>query len=164
MPELSPPRPHHIRSYEPRDAIALAELFRRSVTMLGPDHYSAEQVEAWAASIPSAEQLRARWSDGRIVLVAVDADNRPVAFADLERDGHIDCLCCAPEVAGSAIPSELYDRLEALARGRGLPCLYVQASKPTKALFDDKGFALTHRLERAIHGVPIHVYAMNKRL
>ena len=164
MPERSPASPHAIRAFEPRDALALAELFRRSVRTIGPRHYSAEQVEAWAANAPTAEELRARWADGRIVLVAVDAEDRPLAFGDLEFDGHIEFLYCAPEAAGQGIASELYDRLEALARGRGLARLHVEASEAGRSLFARKRFAVTAQRNLTVSRVPIHNYAMQKTL
>ena len=164
MLEPSPAHPHAIRSFEPRDVAALAELFRHSVRTLGPRHYSAEQVEVWAASAPTAEELRARWADGRIVLVAVDAEDRPLAFGDLEFDGHIEFLYSAPEVAGTGVVSELYDRLEALARGRGLTRLLVEASEAGRSLFARKGFTVTAQRNLTVLGVPIHNYAMQKTL
>jgi putative acetyltransferase len=42
--------------------------------------------------------------------VAVAEDDRVVAFIDLEADGHIDRLFCAPEAVGRGIASQLYDK------------------------------------------------------
>jgi putative acetyltransferase len=41
--------------------------------------------------------------DGRPVLVAANADNRRVAYIDLEPDGHIGRVFCAYEAAGQGI-------------------------------------------------------------
>ena len=59
-----------------------------------PRDYAEDQVEAWAALAPSAAQIETRAADGRTTLVAVDDEDRPLAFGDLEHDGHIG-LCIA---------------------------------------------------------------------
>ncbi|MFT6581750.1 MAG: hypothetical protein ACJAU6_002191 [Alphaproteobacteria bacterium] len=41
-----------IRGFHARDATALANLFQRSVRGVGLLHYSARQVDAWAARGP----------------------------------------------------------------------------------------------------------------
>jgi hypothetical protein len=51
--------------------------------------YTAAQVQAWAPQPRTAEWAHAEASDGRLVLVAAGADDRPVAYIDLEPDGHI---------------------------------------------------------------------------
>ena len=81
-----------IRLARDDDATAIAELYRRSVTGIGPRDHTPEQVAAWAATSASAEAVAAGNRDGRTVLVAVDDADRPVAFGDLEPDGHIGFL------------------------------------------------------------------------
>ena len=51
-----------------------------------------------------------------------------VAFIDLEPDGHIDRLFCAPEAVGRGIASQLYDGIETAARERGIGRLFTEAS------------------------------------
>jgi len=153
-----------IRPRRPGDAAALAALYRRSVRALGPRDYSAAQVEAWAALAPTAEGMHARGTDGRTLLVAVDGADRPVAFGDLEADGHIDLFYCAPEAAGTGVAPALYDALEAAARDRGLTRLHVEASEAARRLFLRKGFAVTARRDLTVRGVGIHNFAMEKAL
>lgn len=81
-----------VRPYEPGDAAALSDLYRRSALGLGPRHYSPAQVRAWADLAPDPEALHARLSDGRTVRVAVDVGGRPVGLGDLEAEGHVDLL------------------------------------------------------------------------
>jgi len=89
-----------IRGYDPRDAAGLADVFFRSVRQVALSDYTAAQVRAWAPEPRTAEWAHAEASDGRLVLVAADEDDRPVAYIDLEPDGHINRLFCAPEAAG----------------------------------------------------------------
>ncbi|WP_042699365.1 GNAT family N-acetyltransferase [Azospirillum sp. B506] len=153
-----------IRDYQPSDALLLAALYARSVRGIGPRFYTAEQVEAWAAQAPTVERVRQAYGDGRVALVAVDADDRPVAFSDVESDGHINFLYCAPEAAGRGVMSALVDRLEARARALGHPRLHVEASEAARPFFLRRGFTLLERRDLRIGDVPIHNYAMEKWL
>lgn len=153
-----------IRDYEAGDAEALAALYLRSVQAIGPRDYSAEQVAAWAALAPAPERIEALSRDGRRMLVAVEGDGPPLAFGDLEADGHIHFLYCAPEAAGRGVTSALYDELERIARAQDLKRLYSEASEAARRFFLKKGFTVVAKREFEIGGVPIHNYAVEKRL
>ena len=140
-----------IRDYVAGDAVALAALCRPSVREIGPRDYARRQVHAWAARAPTPEHIHECASDGRTTLVAVDDGDRPIGFIDLEDDGHIDFLYCAPEAAGRGAASALYDALEARARKRGVGRLYAEASEAARRAF-------------AIGGVEIHNHAVEKAL
>jgi putative acetyltransferase len=142
----------------------LADLYRRSVAQIGPKDYGEEQVRAWAALAPSPAQIDARNTDGRTLLVAVDDGDQPLAFGDLEPDGHIAYLYCAPEAAGMGVTAALYHRLEQIARERGMKRLYAEASEAARRFFLKRGFAVVRRRAFEISGVPIHNYAVEKRL
>ena len=153
-----------VRPYRASDAAALAALYVRSVTEIGSRLYSPEQVAVWAAHGPSPERIHALYTDGRTALVAVDESDGPVAFSDVEGDGHIQFLYCAPEAAGRGIAAALYDTLEKEARARGLTRLYAEASEAARPFFLKKGFAVTTIRRFEVSGVPIHNYAMEKLL
>jgi putative acetyltransferase len=153
-----------IRGYAAKDAAALMTLSRRSIEAIGPRDYAPQQVVAWAARVAPPERIHERATDGRTALVAVDDGDRPIGFIDLERDGHIDFLYCAPEAAGRGVASALYDALEARARGRGVGRLYAEASEAARRFFLKKGFRVTGRRAFAIGGVEIHNYAVEKAL
>lgn len=153
-----------IRQYDAKDAVALANLYVRSVRIIGPCDYSSSQVEAWLSLRPSAERMHQFSTDGRTRLVAVDVSDQPMAFADLENDGHIAFLYCSPEVAGTGVASALYDELERIAREHGAIRLYSEASEAARRFFLRKGFVVTARRQFEISGVPIHNYAVEKLL
>jgi len=156
--------PATIRPYAPGDAQLLAALYLRSVRELGSRDYSAAQVAAWASLCPSPERLHALSGDGRTRLVAVDGADLPVAFADLERDGHIHFFYAAPEVAGTGVARLLYAELEQVARAQHLTRLHAEASERAHRFFLRQGFEITARREFSVAGVPIHNYAVEKRL
>lgn len=111
-----------------------------------------------------ADRFLARVSDGRAVFVAVGTGDSPVAFIELERDGHIDFLYCHPDVAGSGVGKALFDRLEEAALADGLSRLYVEASEAARRFFLKEGFTLIRRRDFARYGVQIHNYLMEKQL
>lgn len=96
--------------------------------------------------------------------MAADADDRPVAYIDLEPDGHINRLFCAPEAVGQGIASRLYDVVEAAAREQGIKSLFTEASELARRLFERKGFVVIERQDLVVRSVAIHNYRMAKAL
>jgi putative acetyltransferase len=152
-----------IRPYQSSDAELLADLYARSVRHFGRRAYSAEQVEAWASTI-SADKIATRATDGRIMLVATDEHDDPLAFGDMEPDGHLDFLYCAPEAAGQGLGSKIYAALEKHAVGSGLERIFVEASEIARPLFETKGFRVVRRNDLQIGNVAIHNFRMEKSL
>ena len=153
-----------IRTYERRDAAGVADVFYRSVREVALSDYTPEQVRAWVPGRWDAEREHRRSGDGRLVLVAADEPGHVVAFIDLEPDGHIDRLFCAPEVAGRGVASRLYDAIETAARAQGIQRLFTEASELARRFFERKGFTVLERQDMILQGVPIHNYRMAKTL
>jgi len=153
-----------IRPFEDSDAPALAAIFFSSVREIGGFHYTADQVAAWAPGLPDADVFTRRGGDGRTFLVAVGENGRPIAYGDLEADGHIDHLYCSPEAAGRGVARKLYEALEGIARSAGIEILFVEASEPAKSFFEKQGFEPVGRDAFELNGVEIHNYRMRKAL
>jgi putative acetyltransferase len=153
-----------IRAYQRHDAAGVADVFYRSVREVALSDYTVDQVRAWVPGRWDAEQEHRRSGDGRLVLVAADEPGRVVAFIDLEPDGHIDRLFCAPEAAGRGIASRLYEEIEAAAREQGITRLFTEASELARRFFERKGFVVLERQDMILRGVPIHNYRMAKTL
>lgn len=153
-----------IRLFAPSDAAALAQLFHDTVHRIAGQHYSAEQVKAWVPNVPDPQRFLDWGSDGRLFLVAAGDEDEPLAFGDLEHDGHIDHLFCRADLAGTGVTAALYDALEEAACNREVERLYVEASEPARRFFLRKGFHVDHRRDFSIGGVPIHNYRMEKRI
>ena len=153
-----------IRSYVQRDAADLADVFFRSVRQVALSDYTAAQVVAWAPERATPAKMHQTASNGRQTLVAANEHDRAVAYIDLEPDGHIDHLYCAPEAAGHGIASQLYEAIEAMARKQGIGRLYTEASELARRLFERKGFVVLERQSKVLRGVRIHNYRMTKKL
>ena len=96
--------------------------------------------------------------------MAVDANDRVIAYADLEHDGHVDHLYCRPAWIGRGVGSALYDAIESEARARGMQRLFVEASDAARRLFERKGFRVVRRNDLERHGVDLHNFDMEKDL
>lgn len=153
-----------IRAYRAADAVPVSGICVRAILGLGWRGYSPEQVAAWAGNARTPEETHHCCSDGRAVWVATDTQDTPVAFIDLEGDGHIDMLFCVPEFAGRGVTSALYHALEAEAAARGMTRLYTEASEIARPIFAHWGFRLIHRNDMVIDGVATHNYAMEKHM
>ena len=156
--------PFSVRPYRPEDALSLVDIFVRAINDLGPKDYSSEQVTAWAALAPTAEAFHQKMSDGRTTLVAAGVDDRPVAFCDLEADGHIDLFYCHPSAAGKGATTPLYHAIEDRARSQNQRRLYTEASEAAQRFFLRQGFSNLGRRDFTIGDVAIHNYAMEKTL
>ena len=153
-----------VRPFRDMDSEALAAIFFAAVREVSAQHYSAEQVEAWAPAPPDPAAYVRRAADGRVVLVAVDEADLPLAYGDFEADGHIDHFFCSPDRTRSGVSIALYEVLEALARRSGLERLHVDASEPARRFFERRGFRMIERRDFPIRGVMIHNFRMDKSL
>lgn len=64
----------------PSDAASLARILFDAVDEIARGDFSEEQVKAWAPVIPTPERFLERGNSGRLVLVAVDDSDEPVAY------------------------------------------------------------------------------------
>lgn len=155
---------YSIRPYRDEDAGALAEVIAAAIRDIGPHAYSAEQVAAWSARHPGAERFRERVAGGDVIVVAVNGEDQPVAYALLQKDGHLDHLYNHPAHTRRGLANRLLAEAESLARDWNVTRLYTEASDLARASFERAGYVMTHKREFAIEGVPIHNWAMEKAL
>jgi len=153
-----------IKPYEPGEGAQLNAIFCSAILRTARRGYSEQQVRVWAAQAADAHEYDERAADGRLLLVAVDEQNKPIAYADLEPDGHIDHLFCHPDAGRKGVASALYDELELAAVAWKLQRLYVEASEIARPFFARKGFTLIRRNDFDLEGTPIHHYVMEKLL
>lgn len=156
-----------IRPYRPEDADAIAALTLAAIRTAALRAYSLSQVEAWAARY-SVQRLLDGASNGDVILVVADADDRAIAYMVLETGGHLDMLYCHPDHTGKGLGLALLAEAEAAARMQGAVRMFTEASELARPVFARAGYTLLHRRDFAIPfeggEVAIHNYAMEKRL
>ncbi|WP_017663993.1 GNAT family N-acetyltransferase [Porphyrobacter sp. AAP82] len=156
-----------IRPFRAEDAGAVAALTLAAIRSLGARAYSPVQVAAWAARHQGPEPFLARAAKGDSILVAVDAQDLPLAYVLTEADGHVDMLYCHPDHSGNGVAGLLLRIAEAEARDTGSTCLYTEASELARPVFARAGYRLLGRRDFTIphegRAIAIHNYAMEKR-
>ncbi|MEG3638435.1 GNAT family N-acetyltransferase [Magnetococcus sp. PR-3] len=154
----------HTRLFKTSDATALCEIFQQAVLQLGPSYYNTEQVRIWVNRTPTPQAMAQRMSDGRFVRVAVDDQNNPIGFMDLEQDGHIDLCYIHPDWARRGVGSTLLHEIEQFALHAHYPKLYSEVSEVGKPFFLRRSFKCLHTRHLCIDGINIHNYALEKPL
>ena len=135
-----------------------------AIRVVGAHGYSAAQVAAWTARHPGPDMYRHRSTEGHVIFVAADADDRPVAYALLEPDGHLDRLYNDPEHSRRGLALQLLAAAETHAKANGISRLYTEASEIARPVFERAGYHVTHRRDFLVDGVSVHNYAMEKAL
>ncbi|MFN3225667.1 MAG: GNAT family N-acetyltransferase [Hyphomicrobiales bacterium] len=153
-----------IRPFKPTDAPDLTEILHAAVHVIGARDYTPEQLRAWSPAPMPSQDYVTRVADGRTVLVALGASERPVAFIEIEADGHIDCFYCHPDFAGSGVGRALFRHALSHAIKADCPRLFVEASAAARRFFLREGFVVIARREFLRRNLIIHNYAMEKKL
>lgn len=151
-----------LRLFRAEDAAALLALFRDTIRSVNCRDYSPTQIAAWA----SDEIDPVAWAErflGRFVVVAV-SEERPVGFAELEPDGHIDRVYVAADHQGEGIGGKLLTEILAEARRIGLQRLHVEASITARAFFERQGFVVLVQQVVMSRGVEFVNYRMERVL
>lgn len=151
-----------LRPYQPADALALLDLFRDTIRRVNRRDYDDAQVMAWSSDEIDPGQWAARF-EGRWVFVATERE-RPVGFAELEADGHIDRFYVSANHQSQGIGRRLLTAIVDEARRLGLARLFVEASVTARPFFESHGFVTLVRQEVNCRGVLLTNFRMERRL
>lgn len=134
-----------IRYYQASDAKALTDIFYQTIHQVGLEHYTLEQVNAWAPLPVDYD----KWSQklaAQPPFVAV-IDDRVVGFISLDEVGYIDWAFTHKDYQRKGIASKLYWYLEQQAIELGIKELSVKASYFARPFFEKFGFNVLSRNE-----------------
>lgn len=129
-----------VRPYQSGDALPLLALFRDTIRRVNHRDYSPRQIAAWAAEDIDTVEWTTRFH-GRFVRVAVEA-GRPVGFAELAPNGHIDRVFVSADHQRQGIGQRLLEALLAEARRVGMPRVFTEASITARPFFAAHGFTV----------------------
>ncbi len=147
-----------LRPYHPDDAPALPALFRDSVRRVNARDYSPEQIAVWASDDIDLGRWAGRF-DGRFAVVAEES-GRPVGFAELEPDGHIDRVYVSADYQRRGAGRELLGAILAEARRVGIARLFVEAGITARPFFEAQGFSILERQVASCRGTELVNYLM----
>ncbi len=100
------------------------------------------------------DRLRALRADGAMIVVGLDANEKPAGFVAIDpRGGALDQLCVVPAERGSGLASSLLD--EAKRRSPGVVELDVnEANARARRFYEREGFSVVGRGVNARSGLP----------
>jgi GNAT superfamily N-acetyltransferase len=151
-----------IRDYRRSDAAEITRLFYETVRSVNLQHYSQEQVHAWAPAVPDPAAWHSRMSR-RSTLVA-EEDGQIVGFTELQRDGHLDMFYCRKDVVGRGVGRLLYQAVESKAIGLGLGRIFADVSITARRFFANCGFSVVRQQTVTRGGIELLNFRMKKRL
>jgi putative acetyltransferase len=151
-----------IRDYNQGDAAAITRLFYETIRFVNLQDYSEQQVRAWAPVVPDPEIWHSRMSE-RYTLVAEES-GQILAFAELERDGHLDMFYCRKEVIRRGVGRSLYRAVELKAIGLRLEGIFTDASITARPFFEHCGFSIIREQIVTRGGIELSNFRMEKRL
>ena len=154
----------NLRGFRESDAADLAALTLAAIREVGARRYTSAQIEVWAARHPGPERFIDRHAAGDLILVSTDGDDKTVAYALLERGGHLDMLYCHPDHTRRGLAEALLAEAERHARAGGVTRLFTEASELARPAFERTGYNVVNRRDFEIDGVAIHNFAMEKHL
>jgi putative acetyltransferase len=151
-----------IRRVKQGDAPQVARLYYETVHAANARAYSPAQIRAWAPRVyPDGFWLR-RFHRYK-VLVAED-EGAVVGFAELRRDGAIDCFYVHHAHQHRGVGTALMDRMEREARARGNCRLRADVSLSAERFFRRMGFAVLRRQVKVQRNCAFKQAVMEKRL
>jgi putative acetyltransferase len=151
-----------LRPYRPNDAPALLALFRDTIRRVNCRDYSPIQVAAWAADDIDEVAWAGRF-EGRFVVVA-EEEGRPIGFAELGSDGHIDRVYVSAEHQRIGVGRLMLASLIDEARRSGLTRLFVEASITARPFFQSLGFRVLAEQVVSCRGSEFENFRMEKSL
>ncbi|WHY21923.1 GNAT family N-acetyltransferase [Paenibacillus sp. G2S3] len=154
-----------IRAYQESDISQLISLFYETVHSVNKQHYSQEQLDAWAPKEERALKLNA-WSTSLLqnITYVAEMNGWIVGFSDMTVEGHLDLLYVHKDFQGQGVASALVNKLEMEARELGLHEMDTEASITARPFFERHGYPLIMKQCVERKGVFLVNYRMRKKL
>lgn len=132
-------------------AAVLRESFAEFETLYTPD--------AFTATTPGPEKIRARWHEGPVwVAVVDDRIAGTVAAVSSHHDLYVRSMGVRPEARGRALGTLLLEHVERFARQQGFRRLNLSATpflRTAIRMYEAFGFRRTSSLLDTLHGTPL---------
>lgn len=150
------------RQAGPADVAALSALYRATALALGPQVYSAEQVQAWARSTDDAQRFAAYVLDAR-TWIADDASGVPLGFCGVAVHGmmgEVHSLYVRADATRRGLGTALLAHALGDARARGARAFEAWATPFSRPVFERAGFTLRGAVTEPYQGVLFERYRM----
>lgn len=156
-----------IRSYQPGDHEAIAEIFPRAIHETASEVYTKEQCNAWSERAPNPGHWEKRCEVTRCEVTrpfVFVIEGNIAGFLELDLDGHIDCMYVHPDHKRKGIASSLIDHAVRTSSDFGLRRVFVDASICAKPVFEKKEFRVIEEKTVEIRGEDLINFSMKLEL
>lgn len=152
----------NIRRFRIGDESALFGIYHSAVHRVASQHYTREQVLAWAPDDLDPELWRSHMRE--IEPFVVEAGDEPVGYADVQPSGYIDHFFVSGRHQRLGIGAMLMRRIHEEAAALGIGELTSHVSRAAEPFFARYGFTVEERRHPEIRGVVIPNALMRKAL
>lgn len=151
-----------IRRFKRTDTEQIATLFHETIREINREHYSDDQVKAWAPDDIHFKDWET-YCLSKHTLVA-DDNGLIAGFAQLDDNGYIDCFYCHKDYQRLGIGSRLFEAVSEKAKELKLKELTVESSISARAFFEGKGFSVVTPQKVFRRGQVLENFLMKKNL
>ncbi len=137
-----------IRPFRPSDGTALADLHRKAILATSDAYYTRVERESWAAGLEPEFYVP---SEGGSIEVAVDPEDRPIAFCQDAGDEVLG-LYVHPDWQRSGVGRELMQRAEARIETAGHRVVRVHASNSAVLFYESLGYTVVEATSHETRG------------
>ncbi|WP_108820431.1 GNAT family N-acetyltransferase [Pseudovibrio sp. Alg231-02] len=154
--------PVEIRPLCKSDASDCAHVFFDAVMIGAKEHYSKEQLAAWAGPAPAPERWSAKLCD-MAGFVAVK-DNIVIGFMTIDTKGYIEFAFTSPNHTRQGIGTTIYNQLLSWAEQRDITTLSADISLAAKPFFLHHGWQVECEQAPVVRGISLTNFLMTKTL
>lgn len=151
-----------VRRYNEGEEETLWSLLYQTVHTVNSRDYSQAQIEAWAPCQIDSSKWKKRLSKTNPFVA--EENGELIGFAELEKDGRIDCFYCAHNWQRRGVGRALLGAIEQEAARQGITRLVADVSITAKGFFEANGFSTENEQTVSFHGEQFTNYAMSKHI
>lgn len=150
-----------VRDFKTNDLDIVIDLFFNTVNYINSKDYSAEQINVWANKDRCKGQFVRIFSENYSFILE-KSDNKILGFADLSKDGLLNCFYIHKDHQGEGLGKILINQVFEKAKQSGLQVITTESSITAKGFFEHYGFECITAQTRVINSVEFVTYLMKK--
>ena len=150
------------RRYKDGDLEPIVAVFTDTVRQVNVQHYSPDQIAAWAPRPPDLAHWRERFAS--LAIWVAESNGQVIGFCGLGDGGHVDFLYTDYRFQRQRVASRLYQQVEAEVIRQGARRLFTEASITARPFFEKMGFKVLREQQVEFRGVMFQNYVMEKHI
>lgn len=149
-----------IREYIPSDCESMARLFYDTVHTINAEHYTKEQLDAWATGNIDMKVWNCSFLEHDTLVAEIE--DVIVGFSDMDKNGYLDKLYIHKDYQRKGIAAALINKLEQRAGKAGVSSFETYASITARPFFEKQGYMVVAENKAIRCGIELINYKMVK--